>query len=416
MRIRAALREWLRRPLYATTYFAIWIYVRLYLRSHPIPVTPLWRMAESTKNSRQTIIFSSYDDLNNPHYAGGGAIAVHQVAKRLAHESDITVLTGRYRGAEDITRDNVHYRRIGTSRFGPKIGQLIFTSLLPWYVMRLQFDVWVESFTPPFSTACLQLFTRKPVIGLVHMLAGKDMFRKYYLPFFLIERIGLKTYRRFIVLTEVVAKIVRRSNPKASIDVINNGVDFPINQKVVLKKEYISYIGRIEVNQKGLDLLLKAYALVADRLPCKLAIAGTGAKEELAKLQTLIDDLAIGNRVKLFGRVSGTEKSDFFSQSAFVVIPSRHETFSLVALETLSYGLPVLAFDIDGLKWLPDYCCLKTPPFNYETLGNNMLALALQPELHTQLALQGRAYINNFGWDNISLKYRESISAACHPI
>ncbi len=416
VKVKAILKECIRNPFFTLNYFAMWCVIRVWFMFEKEADTSLWDIAESTKVSRKKIIFSSYDDLHNPYYAGGGAIAVHQVAKRLALESDITILTGKYPGSVDTVLDGVHYRRVGSSLFGPKVGQLIFMLALPWHVMRMHFDVWIESFTPPFSTACLQLFTRKQVIGLVHMLAGEDMYRKYHIPFHLLERLGLKTYNRFIVLTQVTADAIRRSNPKAVIDVINNGVDFPKENQTAQVKEYISFIGRIEVNQKGLDLLLKAYAHVADKLPYKLAIAGTGADEELSKLHALIGELGLEGKVRLFGRVSGPEKNDVFSKSVFTVLPSRHETFSLVALETLSYSLPLLAFDIEGLKWLPDYCCMKIPPFQYERLGERMLELATHPELRTKLALQGHAYISNFSWEDVSYKYRESISEALDAI
>jgi glycosyltransferase involved in cell wall biosynthesis len=368
-------------------------------------------ITESTALKKKRIIFSNYDDLHNPYYAGGGAVAVHEVAKRLTHDSEVIVLTGTYPGAQNIIVDGVQYRRIGTALFGPKMTQLLFALLLPWYVMRLSFDVWVESFTPPFSTSCLQLFTRKKVIGLVHMLAGEDMRRKYHLPFHSVERQGLKTYKRFIVLTDAVAKTIRGINPKASIAIINNGVDFPEVKSSLDEKKYITYIGRIEMDQKGLDLLLEGFARVADRIPYTLAIAGTGISKEVAKLQALITKLGLQHKVKLFGRVSGLEKSAMLNASLFTVLPSRQETFSLFALESLSYGLPLVTFDIEGLQWLPDDCCIKISSFNYELLGEKMLSLALYPERYAGIAKQGKGHIELFNWDDVAHRYRESILA-----
>ncbi len=387
-----------------------------YLRTLADPL-----MTRSAEDARQAqakprIIMSNYDDIHNPFYGGGGAVAIHQVAKRLVSEYEVVVLTGRYAGAKDACIDGVHYRRIGTAMFGPKLGQLLFACILPWYVMRLQFTIWIESFTPPFSTSCLQLFTKKKVIGLVHMLAASDMWRKYKLPFQFIEHLGLKTYHHFIVLTKEDEAEIRKSNRIAHIDVIGNGVEFPVLTDVAVPKEYISFIGRIEVNQKGLDLLLRAYAQVADRIPYTLALAGNGAPEELAKVHALIEDLGIGGRVRLLGRVSGYEKDALFTKSICTVLPSRHETFSLVALETLSYNVPLLAFDIPGLQWLPDYCCVKVPMFEYEQLGYQMLQLATHAEIRDRLIAQGRLFIQHFSWQEISEQYESLIADALQTI
>ena len=295
------------------------------------------------------IIFSNYDDLKNPDYGGGGAVAIHEIAKRLTNKFEVTVITGSYEGAAEELVDNVLYKRIKTHYFGAKIGQLIFHFLLPFYATYQKYDLWIESFTPPFSTSFLPIFTSKPVIGLVHMLSGEDMSRKYKIPFYLIEKIGLKTYGHFIVLNEETKAKIKNINRKSRIKIMPNGVHLPRMLKARDKK-HILFIGRIEVNQKGLDLLLKAYSLISEKINYKLAIAGTGIDNELNKLKNMIASLNLKDRVEMLGRIKGAKKDDAFKKAAFVVMSSRFETFPLVALEALSYNLPIVSFNIGGLK------------------------------------------------------------------
>jgi hypothetical protein len=59
--------------------------------------------------------------------------------------------------------DGVEYRKVGFYFLGPRITQLIYQLILPFKAF-IKHDIWVESFTPPFSTAFLPIFTRKPVI------------------------------------------------------------------------------------------------------------------------------------------------------------------------------------------------------------------------------------------------------------
>jgi glycosyltransferase involved in cell wall biosynthesis len=351
------------------------------------------------------IIFSSYDDINNPYYSGGGARAVHEIAKRLARQNRVSVYTGSYIGAENRVVDGVAYRRIGVNLAGPKFGQLIFNILLPYYVLKGDFDLWIENFTPPFSTAFLPLFTKKPVVGLVHMLASEDMERKYKLPFRLIENLGLKTYKYFIVVGDYFKKKVLKMNKSARVLVVTNGVEIP-KKKLVGKKSHILFLGRIEVDQKGIDLLIKAYRRISKRNIPKLIIAGSGIEWEEKKLLKIIKESGLESKIYYVGRVTGKEKSRLFDESFLVVIPSRFETFSIVSLEALSFRAPVVCFDIAGLKWLTPKNSIKVKPFNTNYLGKAILNLVTNENLRSKLAEAGYEYARAHTWGKVSKEYK----------
>jgi len=356
------------------------------------------------------IIFSNYDDLKNPYYAGGGARAVHEVARRLAKENKVTVVTGKYPGGKDETIDGVRYVRTGAVRGGPKAGQLAYQlSLLP-RVMRGDFDVWVESFTPPFSTSFLPIFTRRKVIGLVHMLAAQDMTRKYKLPIFhLVENLGLKLYKYFITPSDEVGEKITRIRANAEIEKIPNGVDLIKKSAKKSTGKYILFLGRIEVDQKGLDLLLEAYAKIQTKIKYPLVIAGSGEKPELKKLKTLIRKLGIVKSVVLTGRVEDRQKNDLFEKARLVVIPSRCETFSLVALETLAAGKGLITFDISGFKWIPGQAAIKIACFDVPQLASQMLLLSKDGRLLFRMGKSGAGFARKLSWENISRRYTRFI-------
>ncbi len=351
------------------------------------------------------IVFSNYDDRKNPSYGGGGAIAIHEVASRLATDYQVTVLTGTYLGALPTeVIDGVQYKRIGTMFFGPKISQLLFALSLPWYVISETYDLWIENLTPPLGPAFLPLFTFRPVIALVHMLPGMDMWRKYRIPFFLFERLGLKLYRDFIVLSKETQKTIKRYNPRASVHIIPNGVTLPETTEEHTPK-HILFLGRIEVNQKGLDLLIKAYSKIAKDIPYPLVIAGDGANGEVEKLKILIAESDCAERITLMGRVDGEYKANLFQEAVMVIIPSRFESFCLVALEALAYGLPVITFDIDGFKWLPSELLQKVAPLSVDDLSNKILH-TLMPSTRG-IKEQRLAFAARYRWENVAEMYRE---------
>ncbi len=356
---------------------------------------------------RKKIIFSTYDDIHNPFYGGGGALAIQQITLGLSSSFDITVITGNYKGAQNKIVDNVFYKRIGPTFLGPKTSQLIFYFLLPFYVKKELFDIWIESFTPPFSTSCLQLFTRKPVIGLVHMLSGRDMERKYKLPFQFFEKKGLTTYKYFIVLQESIKQRIEIINKKAQIFVIPNGVKTVKQTKGQKTKDYIVFMGRLEFNQKGLDLLVDAYHTIASKITTKLIIAGSGSVNDEALLQKRIRKYGLENKIGLIGKVNGVEKDILFRNCRLVVIPSRYETFSLVALEALSYGKPIVSFAIRGLDWLSSRCAKKVKPFDIQQFGEMMYTVLHNTKLQQKMSTAGISVSKQYNWEKIIEQYKK---------
>ncbi len=357
---------------------------------------------------KKKIIFSNYDDLKNPYYGGGGARAIHEVAKRLKDDFQIQVITSGFKGSKNEVIDGVAYSHIGTTLFGPQFSQLIFLFLLPFYIQTQSFDLWIENFTPPFGSAFLNLFTRKPVVALIHMLPGKDMERKYRLPFSLIQNLVVKTRKFFIVLTNSSKQEIKSINAQTNLAVIPNGVTIPKLTKNV-KKTHLLFMGRTEFNQKGLDLLLDTYSRLKNpRLP-DLVIAGSSTEKEKALLDAKIASLGLNDRVKQLGRVVGNSRDLAFRKAAVCICPSRFETQSLVALEAMAYGIPLACFDIAGLRWIPASCCLRAKQFNVSELARNIDKILASTALWSKLSVNGRNFALAHSWDRSALLYKKFI-------
>lgn len=355
------------------------------------------------------LIISSYDDVHNPHYGGGGARAVHEIAKGLVQRFHVVVLTGSYTNSKNEIMDGVSYRRIGWSFLGPKVGQLFFQLLLPFYMIRTDFDIWLENFTPPFSTSFLPLLTHRPVIGLVHMLSAADMERKYKLPFHFIENIGLKTYNKFIVPSIVTKEKILRANSKAQIAVIPNGIYMPKLGKAK-KGKHLLFMGRIEVNQKGLDLLIPAYKKVQKQVKLPLVIAGTGEHKQIEGLKKIIQREKLNERIKLVGRVESVEKDILLKESVCLIVPSRFETFSLTCLEGLAYGLPIVTYDIDGLSWIPKPFRKVAKPFSVDDLAIKITGAMQASKEKNGFDKEKINFAFGFNWSNAVEQYSKFIT------
>jgi phosphatidyl-myo-inositol alpha-mannosyltransferase len=355
----------------------------------------------------KNVIVSNYDDLENSFYGGGGAIAINEVFKRLTKKYSVTVITGKYPGckaSEEI--DGIKYIRVGSKTNNSKLSQIIYQLLLLYFAMTLKYDLWIESFTPPFSVSILPLIINKPLIGLVHMLSGEDMQRKYLFPFQIIEKLGLRMYKYIISPSEINSNKIIKNVPGIKLITVPNGVNNPVCTKIKkIKKEFITYIGRIEVNQKGLDLLIKSYKYISNKTSVKLLIAGSGEKKEIEKLQRLISNNHLNNKIKLLGKISGCKKSEFFAKSILMTIPSRFETFSIVALETLVSGTPLITFDIKGLSWITNNSSLKIESFDFRKYGEGIIELLNNNKLRKKLSKFSQRESKKYTWNNSSVMY-----------
>lgn len=356
------------------------------------------------------IIFSNYDDINNPYYGGGGAIAIHEIAKRLVsiYGHDVTVVTSKYRGSKDRTIGKVKYIRIGTTIPSPRLAQLIYMVVTPLYVRSLNFDVWIEGFTPPFSTGYLPIFTQKPVVGLTNFLSSEAKSRQYHLPFTFIETAGIKRYLYFIALSPSLKTKIKKINPRAVVKVIPYGTN--IKSVVTINthpQNYLLYLGRYDVAQKGIDLLLKAFNLSKDNHTNNLIIAGGGINNEVQHIKDLIAKLGLQKRVILMGKIWGKDKEKLMKNAQFIVIPSRSETLCLVAVEAIVLGTPVVCFAIDGLDWIPGSVSMKVAPFDLTKLSKAIVKLSTSSAVRNKLARQTKHISSKFKWGDVVHQYQQ---------
>ncbi|MFE5912938.1 glycosyltransferase family 4 protein [Streptomyces wedmorensis] len=354
---------------------------------------------------RRHIVVSVYDGDDLPGHRGGGALVAAKVARRLAEDFRVTVVTaGRHGGAEE--RDGIRYVRLPVRGAGPRAGRLLFLALLPLVSRRIRHDLWLESFTPPFSTSFLPLTTAAPVVGIDQGRRAEALRRRYRIPFFLVERLGLRCYRHIVVTNTADGVAVRRLSPRADVQVITGGVEQRgLDETRLGTGQFILFLGRIDSWAGGLDLLLDAYDRV--RPPLDLLLAGSGTPEEERRLADLLAARPDGTepRIHWVGPAEDDRRRQLLRDSAFLVLPSRHETFGLTALEGMAYGKPVLHFDLPALRWMRDGGGVAVRPFDVAAFGERMAELAGDAALRRRLGRRAGLAARHYTWDETTGRY-----------
>jgi len=109
-------------------------------------------------------------------------------------------------------------------------------------------------------------------------------------------------------------------------------------------KRLLLFLGRLDIQQKGLDNLLRAFARIAGTRPdAHLALAGPDWKGSLGELRQLAGELGIADAVTFCGTVTGDAKFHLMGMARAFVHPSRWEAgLPFSVLEALATGCPCL--------------------------------------------------------------------------
>lgn len=304
--------------------------------------------------------------------------------------------------------DGVSWIPIGP-KTGTKIDRLSYFPLLGPQVARRRHDLVVEDFGAPFSVGLSPLFTRAPVVASVQWLFAQQMRERYHLPFDLVEKHGLRLYDRFIAVSGWLAEVIRQRRPGTTVQTIPNGVEeaaYEVEQEV---PEYLLFVGRLDA-QKGVDLLSqimhRMQRLARDRTP-RLVIVGDGPDrgmvENLARRSNLSD------LIEFRGRVEGPEKYRLMAGAHAVLMPSRFETFGMVATESLATGTPLVAFDVGPLSEVvgEGTGARLVPPYDIDAFAREALRFVEDRGLREHVRDTGRRWARRYDWEDISLQQEE---------
>lgn len=185
--------------------------------------------------------------------------------------------------------------------------------------------------------------------------------------------------------------------------------DWPSDHKMVL------FVGRLQP-LKGIDVLMQAMKLVTDQFPgwrdhlCICIIGGDGQTDpepvppELERLEQLRVDLGIADLVTMMGARDQDQLVYHYSAADVVVMPSRYESFGMVALEAMACGTPVIGADVGGLSFNIEhgYNGYLVPGRDPRLLADKIVLLLGHPTLRDQLGEQAVRWTERFDWPHIA--------------
>jgi D-inositol-3-phosphate glycosyltransferase len=156
-------------------------------------------------------------------------------------------------------------------------------------------------------------------------------------------------------------------NPPGTLEIVAPGVEhafFAPGEKrgarhalgIAFDVPVLLFVGRIQP-LKGLDVAVQALAQLHAKNAQLIVVGGASGSEgndELEKVMQLARSLGVHNNIRFVEPQAHHMLSTYYRAADVVVVPSRSESFGLVALEAAACGIPVVASAVGGLLTIID--------------------------------------------------------------
>lgn len=300
------------------------------------------------------LLHLNYDSPDNPWCGGGGAYRDWRILA-LLERWDRSVCTGRHSGsirAGAFPRKDLGIgflgefvsRRTWAVSAGRELKRFLST---PGAVASQSASAWAPVWEG--------LARPKRILHVVHHVAGEEILRRLG-PFgpssLRFERRILAEGAYYATPNNATAARIRAANPSARIEIIPNGFDppaDPLPPERFGSGPTISFLGRFDHRMKGLDRLLPAFAILAERIPsARLVLAGRSDKAMDAWLSGQLKSHPAKDRIHVVPNPDEKRKYALLDGSDVFCVPSRFEGWCIAAIEAQSRGLPVVATRTDG--------------------------------------------------------------------
>lgn len=196
---------------------------------------------------------------------------------------------------------------------------------------------------------------------------------------------------------------------------VDHSIFFPRKRKEAKARLHLTgvrlvlFVGRLQAH-KGPDVAVRAIAEAVARDPkgmtdVVLAIvggpSGPGQTAEVAHLMDLASALGVAERVMFFPPQSQTRLADFYSAAEVLLVPSRSESFGLVALEAQACGTPVVAAATGGLRYVVEdgVTGFLVPGHDSGDYADRLIALLRDPAGARRMGSAGVVKAVRFSWD-----------------
>ena len=384
-------------------------------------------------------------------YSGGQGIYIRHLSKALNNLGhDVSVISGQPYPNLDKSINLIKVPGLGLFESGDRLSafRLSFLwnplNLYEWFTVntggfpepytygrrvykflkesKFKFDVLLDN--QSLSSSLLRIQENYPLAVTIHHPITKDHKLEIENASSWKERLSSKRWHNFLPMQKRVAPKLRNiicvSQPSKEdvisefkvdeerITVIPNGIDIETFRPSLKNKPFeynIVTTASADIPLKGLRNLILALPRVIQEFPStSLTVIGKSPKK--SKLNKLIDDLDLEDRISFRSGIDEEEIVDIYHNSDIAVIPSLYEGFGFGAGEAMACGVPLISTDSGGLKQVIGDSALKIKPGSVVEIEEGISKLFYDEAIRKDLIKKGRKRMEEyFDWKIAAKSY-----------
>ena len=250
--------------------------------------------------------------------------------------------------------------------------------------------------------------------GSFQVFGRSQLLKKFYNCF--IGNKIVKDAKLIIAITKLERlNFLDRNISPNKIIVIPNGIEIDKSERKINKlsfqkkfnlcnKKIILFMGRLNYI-KGIDLLIDAF-IKSDLSSFNYQLVIAGRDEGyLSYLEHSIAKSKKNGCINYVGFLNAHDKAMAYKSSYLLVVPSRNEAMSLVAVEAMSYGLPVMLTDQCGFNDVKKINKLFIAKANLNSLTKNLVSILKDKNLPDDYKVEFKKIANSYSWESLINTY-----------
>lgn len=211
-------------------------------------------------------------------------------------------------------------------------------------------------------------------------------------------------------------------NPPGKIEIVAPGVEhafFAPGDKNGARRALelgngpvLLFVGRIQP-LKGADVAVRSLSSLGRRDATLLIVGGASGAEghdEMEKLWSMIDEFNLGDQVRFVPPQQHHILSTYYRAADVVLVPSRSESFGLVALEAAACGTPVVANAVGGLLTIVEHgrTGFLVADRQPDVFARHIADILDDSELATRMSVNAAERALNYTWGFAAARLRRT--------
>jgi D-inositol-3-phosphate glycosyltransferase len=246
----------------------------------------------------------------------------------------------------------------------------------------------------------------------------KKHFPKYEMDFtrYELEKKSMKNFDKIICFSSLEKKVLIENYNILPPKILSSSPGFDSNlffkiskeksrEKINLhiKDKLILFVGRLDF-LKGLDIAINTIVIIKKFHPnIKLGIVGGDYGSEAQKIiEKDLNKNNLTDNIIWFGSIDHQKLNYIYNASNIVIIPSRSESFGMVALEALASKTPFIISNVGGMAEIiqSNKKCILVDKITPETFAELLLKF-FENKLKINKDEESRINIQDYNWDKI---------------